>query len=249
MSSVLNWFDNSPWLNIISLLIGVLGIFLAYYFYHKAKKDKAPVFSRQTFYIIRPNLATRRNIEVRYKDKKVEKLTLTRLAFWNNGKEPIRREDISSSDPLKIIATDNVNIFDIEIKYQNQVNNFSIEKRSDNSADILFDFVNYNDGIVLDIYHNGDGNESVYLKGTFIGAKAISAGIKKDMIAKKIDILLFPINKWANSKKILLRILGWLLILPTIVIVLPLSGIILPLNWIFNTIDAKRSKEFYLYDN
>jgi hypothetical protein len=44
------------------------------------------------------------NLEVLYSGSKVENLTVSKVALWNDGNETIRQEDIALSDPLEKIG-------------------------------------------------------------------------------------------------------------------------------------------------
>lgn len=106
MKEILTFFNNNLWLNITSFVIGIVGILMSLLFYIKSKKDKRPVFSKQTYRLIQKNTTTLKKLKVLCNDKQVEKLTLTKFAFWNADKETIRRIDIAANNPIVIMLHD-----------------------------------------------------------------------------------------------------------------------------------------------
>src|SRR5688572_6382101 len=111
-------FDNTPWLNFIFLLLSVISIILAFYFYKKAQREKRPVFARRTTRLVQPYLSSLKSLNIQYQGQDVKTLSLTKFSFWNAGKDPIRKEDIAPGDPLFIQASTNIIFYDVEIDYQ-----------------------------------------------------------------------------------------------------------------------------------
>ena len=207
------------------------------------------MFSKKTFPLIKDNLADLKNFEIKYNGKNVETLSLTMFAFWNSGIESIRKEDLATNDPLRIVASENTIIYDVEINDQNKVNNFVIEKIYDSSISINFDFMNYNDGIVLSIYHSGRKSLDISVVGTLIGAKKISLGVRKNLLLNRLEILLEPANYLMRQKNPIL--LGFSIIagILTIIIVGPIAMVLLPIDFLNDKLNYKSPKQFYLYDN
>ncbi len=249
MHRLFDFFKGDPWLNILFLLLAVVGIILATIFYFKSLKEKKPVFSKQTFRLVNNTLSTINNIDIRYKNIQLRNLSLTKIAFWNAGKDPIISSDIASSDPLVIQTNKDTLIYDFEISHAKAVNNINVSRLNENSLNISFEFLNCNDGLVVTIYHNGKSSSDLSISGTIIGSNGISNGVKRDVFAQKADFLTKPINTLINHKNLFARIIGWLLVFPIgIFIIIPISLIILPLDFINDRIVNKTPGEFYFYD-
>lgn len=246
MKSIFDFFDGGSWLNIIFLLLTIFSIVIAFYFYFKAKKEKSPVFNKQTIRLLQPKLAKLKNIEIKYVGQVINNLSLTRLAFWNSGKESIRKEDIPINDPLQIVTVGEVKIYDVEIDFENKVNNFFVEKINDNLISISFDFIDFNEGVILNVYHSGFDSKELAINGTLIGANKISNGIKKNKVLKSLDFFFAPTNYLMSSDKIILKILGFPIALSTILIVIPLAPFIFLVNYLYNRVNVTYPKKFDL---
>lgn len=249
MESIKYIFNGSNiWLNIIIFFIAVLGFILTIFFYFKSIKDKKLVFSKQTFRLAKDDLTTIKNIEIKYNDKIVKNLSLTKIAFWNSGKESIKPNDIASTNPLHIKGIGETIIYDYQITYQKSDNNFNIGTVEDNSIKISFEFLDFNDGVVLSIYHSGKNSNDIALTGKLIGVKEITYGLKNEYFTRKLSFLDKPMNSFFNSKNIFVQIIGWILIIPYIFIALPLFAIAIIFDIINDKMITRTPADFYFYD-
>ena len=248
MGIFLNFFNNSPWLNIIFLILAILGIFLAIYFYYKSIREKKPVYNTKSIPLFHANPIIANKIEIKYHGTVVNNLTLTKFAFWNAGLEPIRFEDIPNNFPFLLKTSNDVIIYDIELLDQNTVNNFSVKKLDEHTIKIDFDFINFNDGIIINIFHSKYQKTGLTLQAKFIGAKQVARGIQKDKLADKMDVLARPINYFFNKKGISSKIIFVLLFLPSIAVIIPLSILILPIDYFMNKANNNFERKFFLID-
>lgn len=153
-----------------SIGIGILGIFLAIFFYFRQNREKKPIFSIKSFNLTNNFSNKLDNFELLYYGKRVENLTITKIAFWNDGNEVIRGQDIAPADPLKVTVGNKFKIFNAKIlegtaKKENQ---FKIIK-NDESITISFDFISQNEGAILEVVHSGLSSKDINITGTIIG--------------------------------------------------------------------------------
>ncbi|MFM9989758.1 hypothetical protein [Flavobacterium sp.] len=229
MNQILHFFDSNPLLNIIFFILSIVSIILAFIFYFKSIRNKKPIYNIETNRLVSNNLTSLSKIEIKYNNSPVSNLSVTKIALWNNGKESIRRNDIASSDPIIIKTKDNVLLYDFEVVYEKAVNVIVVEKESENSLKISFEFLDFNDGVVLNIYHSGNRSDNIKISGTLIGSEKISQAVIKDYISDKFDIISNPVNYLVNSEKKIYRFVGWTIAAPiTFIIIFPLLLITLP---------------------
>ena len=173
-------FFSSTLFQIISFSVGIIGIVLSIIFYGRSKKEKRPCCINRSKNIIYKNESEIKALKItaEYNGKKVETLSYTKVAFWNIGKETINNEDLSIKDPLRIILKDEI-IYDVEIIYSSQkANNFNINN-SENTNEILltFDYIDYNQGVIIKIVHSGNckgfSSDSIVCEGSIRGAMKI----------------------------------------------------------------------------
>jgi len=245
--AILN-FLSTPW----GVLIGwILGIITAIIVYYKQKKEKTPVYGRQTFPLIIKTGQTPKKFEIRYDGQIIDNISLTKFSFWNAGKETIKQGDITSADPLVIKSKQNATIYDFEITYSDNVNNFQIIKLDDHTLKVTFDFIDLNQGIVLNIYHNGITSDDIYCSGTFIGGNLLRAGaISPNFLLQKLDFISKPVNNFTSSKSIFKKIIGWAFFAPlTVLISLPLFILVAPASYVYMKASNVGPQRFLLKDD
>mgnify|MGYP001766436755 CR=1 FL=1 len=81
--------------DIIGVTIGiigiVIGIFGSYYFYRKSLREKAPCWVIRSNNLVNGFSSKVQNLQVLFKGNQVENLTISKVVFWNNGKETIKK--------------------------------------------------------------------------------------------------------------------------------------------------------------
>jgi len=157
--------------NLISILIGILGIILAAVFYFKTRKVKRPVYSLMSFKLLSAELKKVENIEIKYLGKEIKNLTASKFAFWNGGRDTIDNSDIPESSKLTIKAKEDVIIYGAEIIYvsddANQVQ--LIKQKGKNEFKVLFDYLDYCQGGIIKILHSGDSSNDLIITGKVKG--------------------------------------------------------------------------------
>lgn len=103
MAQSSNWLNSlvtNPWFGITSFIIGVLGVILTIIFYFKSKKFKRPCYAIRSLGVVEDITNKSKSLEIYYAGQKIERLTITRIAFWNAGNETIDKRDIAPADPI-----------------------------------------------------------------------------------------------------------------------------------------------------
>ena len=171
MQDIFNFF-NQGWvgslIGLIGIVLGGLGIFS----YKISKSIPKPAYQRNSFQLIgkeEDNLPD--EVEVTFKGKPVNRLTKTKLIFWNAGTEVVEGSNIVGSDPVSILFPDGTNILSFKIlKRTREVNNFCIKRIQDrnNVLRIDFDYLDPKDGAVVEILHDSE-NRYPQITGTIKG--------------------------------------------------------------------------------
>ena len=179
-------------LNLISLALAVTGIIISLYLYQVSKREKLPVFNMKSFNLLSSQVTKVEGLEFSYKGRDIDNLTLTKIALWNQGKEPINSDDIAPQDKLKVVAIGDTSILEHEVIFvPNPVNNFKTSVNSDcKTISLSFDYFHFNEGIVISLYHTGKSSDDIKITGTIKGVNEIKQGAFKlgkyqDAIAKK----------------------------------------------------------------
>jgi len=176
-------FFGEPWGIALLAFVTIAGFAVAVFtlFYLKSRK---PSYLIRSFTLISSPIEKPDKLKILYDGEPVERLTISRLLFLNDGREAIRREDIASRDRLKIILTPNTKVFGVpKILYaqNDQVTGFGIIKQAD---DILidFEFLSKNEGGIIQLVHSGS-EKDIRLVGTVIGVKSLYRLINLDYLS------------------------------------------------------------------
>lgn len=189
MSTNLSFFYSNlgGTVNFISLLFAVLGLVLSVYFYFKSRKNRIPVYRSRTTRIIRSAVNRIDSLEVLYDKKRLNALTITKVAFWNAGKETISNTDISGNDKLRLEIKEDFEFLSCDIVTQTKkANNFRCCIEADKKTILLeFDYLDFDEGVVLKIRHTGSSNEDVYVSGSIKGVPLIQRKDGVNLVKKK----------------------------------------------------------------
>ena len=155
-----------------SFALGILGIIVGYILYRRGRREKKPLWSIKNNNLISGFSKQLPSLDVKYAGQNVENLSVGKVVFWNGGSETIRREDIANADPIRIIALNNTTLLDTKLlEHNSNPSLFLISKNSDSTAAFIeFDFVDRNQGLVVQVVHTGTSGNDLILTGTIKGA-------------------------------------------------------------------------------
>ena len=169
---------SSPYLTLGSFGLSILGLVLAVIFYSKSKREKIPCFDYSTRVIIDGLTSVLDELDVSFRGVSQRRVTLTKVLFWNEGRETINNSDLVDLNPLRIVLPSNSLILDCQIvAYSSLENKFNLGcQRAEGDKvefDVLFDFADHKDFVVVQIVHTGDEHISVKIEGKIKGARDI----------------------------------------------------------------------------
>jgi hypothetical protein len=161
--------------DILTIVTAIIGILVSYYFFRQAQKEKKPCWDVTSNNLIRNFSSKISKLEIVYAQEKIENLTISRIMFWNNGAETIEKHHIVSADPLRISSKSGIKILDAEILAQNnRYSNFSATRSNDQLyAYIEFDYLDKENGAVVQIIHTGVSSKDIRVEGSIKGVKRI----------------------------------------------------------------------------
>ncbi len=166
-------------LGVAGLIIGFLSmamsVLVSYFFYRKSLRERRPMYSVDTYSLIRGNTLGIPGVDVLYKGDKIENLSVSDFVFWNDGKQTITSADVREFDPLRIEATEQTTILDATLLEANYPpNQLSIHLNPDGSkAAIEFVDLDYLQGGVIRVVHTGISHSSLIMRGSVHGAREV----------------------------------------------------------------------------
>ncbi|EED0306046.1 hypothetical protein D8N18_RS21095 [Escherichia coli] len=133
-------------------------------------------------------------VEILYEGETVNKLASSTFVIWNSGNKIITKNSLTTIDPLRIEAINDVKILRHEIiRLSNHTCNISTHIDENKTSILLsFDFLEKNDGVRIKILHTGNDSD-INLVGKVIGVKTPKTTPRPEKIKSTmiIDKLLF----------------------------------------------------------
>ena len=179
---IIDGIATNPYLMIGSYVLTAISFILAIAFYLKSKREKIPTFQTYSRTLIQGRDSELSDLKILYKNELQERVTVTKLAFWNAGRETINRVDIADSDILRIEVPAGVRVLDVKLLQQSELSNEfnlgSVENaaNSENQSKIplSFEYVDYRNAVVIQLVHTGDCATKMRLLGKIKGAERIA---------------------------------------------------------------------------
>ncbi len=150
----------NPYAWLILAISTVGSLILGIYTWITGKEKRRLTYISSTFTLVNERHEIIPDLCLLFRGKLVTDLTITRYAIWNSGNVVLNGDDVASRKPLRIISVSQESkIIDAAIIMQNEETNmFQIIKRSDKLLELQFDYLNKNDGVVLQVIHTGSSS-------------------------------------------------------------------------------------------
>lgn len=185
LTEILDFVNKNPWLNIVFIILTLASMILTAWFYFKSKKNKKPTFCTRTVNLVKEKINKIDSVDILYHGQKIDNLSISKMAIWNAGKETISSSDIAKNDRFRVEIDENDKILDFELIFERKkANGFKLTKHNDNTLFIEFDYFDYNEGIIIQIYHTATDGSSLNLKGSFKGTEQINRVQSKGLFPK-----------------------------------------------------------------
>lgn len=149
----------------------VVGGLLGYFFYRLSSKKQKFSYTLDSATLMdkRENEGFR-DIEIRFQDKNIDKLTVTKLTVWNSGNTAISKDNVAPADPLRL-SLKKAEILNCRIvKQTDERGKFEAQPDSAEEVRFSFDYFDPNDGFKCEIIHTGE-EAGIKLCAKIIGSK------------------------------------------------------------------------------
>jgi hypothetical protein len=167
------WLVANPWFAMVGFSLTILFGLSGYVIYFLQKKERRPSYSLRTLNLIHYGVsATAPALEIHYKGygEPITNLSITKIRFWNDGREPIKKADVVRAEPITIAIRDGYTILDETILQEKEKSNtFAISKNREKTIITLtFDHIARHEGVVLQVFHTGTSNKDITIKGKLV---------------------------------------------------------------------------------
>jgi len=198
----LNLIIQNPIISVIVIILTVINFILTIIFYKNNKDSKSIFYSFKSKVLIEDSVKKIKELEILFSKKNIDRLVITNIVFWNSSKKTINNEDIPVKDKISIIIDTDFYFLDASIiKVVNIINNVICELSEDRKViHIYFDYVDKNEGFVIQILHTGIQTENLIIKGSVKGFGKIFKGkyftdpkIKTNILSEFIFYIIYLI--------------------------------------------------------
>lgn len=180
MSELLRALGTDPLTQLVSLVFGATGVILAVFFFLRSRRIAELRYDYSNRPLIENLSAKLDGLEVRFHGVPQERITVTRVAFWNAGTEVLRSSDLTPLAPLAISFSDGLLVLDVRLVYESDVTSqLSLHQSADQTGEpdgiqLRFDYLDRGEGGVVQVVHTGDGRTRPRLLGKIKGGRPIS---------------------------------------------------------------------------
>ena len=168
----------------------IVGLIITHAYYRIQKRRRELCWAIDSANLIKGYSSLFEKLEIQYGGEKIENLTVSKIAFWNNGNETIDGTDIAI-DPYIWPRIDDTEILDVKVITASTVGNgFEAIRVPDHRFIALdFDYLDAQQGAVIQVIHTGVSILPLMVGGEVKGVKEIEYKSKKSSIASKGDRL------------------------------------------------------------
>lgn len=180
-------------------IITVISLLFTVYTYVTNKKRKLFSVSCASYELLKQGQSEIEKVSIMFDDQPINNLTISNYAIWNSGNTLINGTDIVDTQRLRLISDDETKFLEAKIVSEVETSNkFRIIEQLDNEILLDFDYVDKNEGIVIQVIHTGE-KDSINAQCKIKGGKPIKTytfSQKKrntNTAQKKLIKLFFPI--------------------------------------------------------
>jgi hypothetical protein len=142
---------------------------VALYFYRKSRRIKLLAYTVSTAYLIQDYSAKLSGLKIEYKGKNPPNISVSRIAIWNAGTETINRGDIAEAEPLYIVSQSEILDWSV-ISRTAPANQFALTQLAAVVLPVGFDYLDSNDGAIIQLVHTGKPSDNIILSGRVKGS-------------------------------------------------------------------------------
>ena len=155
-------------IGLIGLLVGAIGVWIAL----KGIKRKLPRYSIRSMNLIEDRISSIDSLQMRYGGEAIRNLTVSEITFWNAGRDTIQHDDIPEADPPRITVVGEARILRaVVLERSSEANQAMLQLLPDQqTVRIVFDYLDQNEGIVIQVLHTGLSEEDLEFNGSIKGA-------------------------------------------------------------------------------
>lgn len=187
---------DNPYAWLILSMCTIFSFAYAVYMGIKSKEKKEISYIVNSHEIVQAGENVIPKFQVSYCGQPIQNLTISQFAIWNSGNKLLNSTDVVDTKPLSITSNEGgPDILDVSIiKCSEESNKFTVDKKSSHCAELRFDYMNRQDGIIVQILHTGSV-ENIFLTGLIKGGEKLKNTGKDSFYITMKRLLKMPFFK------------------------------------------------------
>lgn len=150
----------------IGVSIGIVGLGFTWY----GLKTQKPVYAITGANLVSGSLDKYGDLKAFFEGKEVPQVTVTYIAFANDGRQAIRRSDIATTDPLRIYTRNGAKILRCTLDGVSDKRIGASVTPIAGGVRLAFEFLRPHDWIRIRVVHTGNKAKDCQLRGMIIDA-------------------------------------------------------------------------------
>jgi hypothetical protein len=205
---------------VAGLALGVIGIYVAL----RSRERKEPRVYIANDGKIGLSMDAPTELELLYHGKRIPTLTSTYVWFLNEGRRPIRRDDIAPRQPIRIQLTQDglaVDILEVVVRKTTRESiAFKAIAAAQGAAELSFDFLDYRDGALVEILHTGPSWVKADVSGVILGCPKGISVTRSEARGELVSSIVFPLQRdWKQIRR--RRVRQWIVTAAVICSLIP----------------------------
>jgi hypothetical protein len=155
---------------LVGTLLGIAGLVVAFVTYVLTRQRRILAFQQKGQKLLgHETQGLPDTVGVTYRGRAIPRVTKTFVVLWNAGEKVISGSDIVSSDRLRLDVGEDAEILSCSVRAMTRpVTAFDVAQKSSRVAEINFDFLDAEDGAVVEMLHTSP-RKNVAVAGTVKG--------------------------------------------------------------------------------
>jgi hypothetical protein len=169
----MNWQEvaASPALSLVGLVVGALSLITGFVFYHKSRRVRIPKYQVHTTTLVEGDSDQPDGLTFAFKGVPQNRVAVSKLLFWNQGKETIRRADLVAADPLRFTLRD-AEILDLRVVASSASScGIAVNAETAGTFIMTFDYLDHSDYALVQVVHTGSTNTRIDCSGRILGCR------------------------------------------------------------------------------
>jgi hypothetical protein len=200
LESIAGWLNRSPWLNLLSMAVGLLSLALSVYFYIKSRSAVFPRYQTSGASLLSRGVRAVHDLQIIHAGRPLGQLSVSTISFWNQGDKVLEASAVAKADPLRIEFPAATVVLQANVVHQTSASNqvSLVVRANDGTVYIFFDYLSRNEGFTAEIFHDSPDEDCASVLGTIKGFGKPQEVLESDDPVS--DNYVRPLFNWLYAK-------------------------------------------------